>query len=120
RLDLPPPALACIASFVFPRPRSLPDLHPFPTRRSSDLPEDTIAARSIVYLSLSFDHRVLDGAVAASFTSRLIQLLETPEELNQADRKSTRLNSSHVKISYAVFCLKKKKNKTNRSESKQS
>src|SRR5690606_39427511 len=30
----------------------------------------------------------------------------------QADRKSTRLNSSHVKISYAVFCLKKKK-KTN-------
>src|SRR5690606_40488021 len=26
-----------------------------------------------------------------------------------ADRKSTRLNSSHVKISYAVFCLKKKK-----------
>src|SRR5436309_4266246 len=30
------------------------------------------------------------------------------------DRKSTRLNSSHVKISYAVFCLKKKKNKTKR------
>src|SRR5690606_41174911 len=29
-----------------------------------------------------------------------------------ADRKSTRLNSSHVKISYAVFCLKKKKHKT--------
>src|SRR5690349_23138852 len=28
------------------------------------------------------------------------------------DRKSTRLNSSHVEISYAVFCLKKKKNKT--------
>src|SRR5690606_39453563 len=28
------------------------------------------------------------------------------------DRKSTRLNSSHVKISYAVFCLKKKKTKT--------
>src|SRR5690606_41849102 len=30
------------------------------------------------------------------------------------DRKSTRLNSSHVKISYAVFCLKKKKNNTNK------
>src|SRR5690606_24844373 len=28
----------------------------------------------------------------------------------ELDRKSTRLNSSHVKISYAVFCLKKKKN----------
>src|SRR5690606_41562310 len=33
-----------------------------------------------------------------------IGLYETP-----TDRKSTRLNSSHVKISYAVFCLKKKK-----------
>src|SRR2546426_5813265 len=32
-----------------------------------------------------------------------------------ADRKSTRLNSSHLVISYAVFCLKKKKKKTNRS-----
>src|SRR2546427_1984997 len=32
------------------------------------------------------------------------------------DRKSTRLNSSHSQISYAVFCLKKKKNLTNRSE----
>src|SRR5437870_7316150 len=32
------------------------------------------------------------------------------------DRKSTRLNSSHVAISYAVFCLKKKNNKTDRSE----
>src|SRR5690606_40679897 len=33
--------------------------------------------------------------------------------LNYIDRKSTRLNSSHVKISYAVFCLKKKKEKSN-------
>src|SRR5690625_6053238 len=32
-------------------------------------------------------------------------------ELSDQDRKSTRLNSSHVAISYAVFCLKKKKNK---------
>src|SRR5690554_6994270 len=31
-----------------------------------------------------------------------------------ADRKSTRLNSSHVRISYAVFCLKKKKKKNTR------
>src|SRR5688572_32779066 len=31
---------------------------------------------------------------------------------NARDRKSTRLNSSHSQISYAVFCLKKKKNKT--------
>src|SRR5256885_6018365 len=32
-----------------------------------------------------------------------------PEENRTADRKSTRLNSSHLVISYAVFCLKKKK-----------
>src|SRR3989442_8037704 len=32
-----------------------------------------------------------------------------PEEFGLLDRKSTRLNSSHVRISYAVFCLKKKK-----------
>src|SRR5437868_7761761 len=33
---------------------------------------------------------------------------ETPVDLAAEDRKSTRLNSSHVSISYAVFCLKKK------------
>src|SRR5690606_40481057 len=33
----------------------------------------------------------------------------TVSTLSTEDRKSTRLNSSHVKISYAVFCLKKKK-----------
>src|SRR5436309_11844496 len=32
------------------------------------------------------------------------------------DRKSTRLNSSHVKISYAVFCLKKKKKRTKKKK----
>src|SRR5690606_39297059 len=36
---------------------------------------------------------------------------ERAPELAREDRKSTRLNSSHVKISYAVFCLKKKKKK---------
>src|SRR6266700_5907932 len=34
------------------------------------------------------------------------------------DRKSTRLNSSHVKIAYAVFCLKKKKNKKREDNTK--
>src|SRR2546427_8727256 len=34
-----------------------------------------------------------------------------PADLRKADRKSTRLNSSHSQISYAVFCLKKKKTK---------
>src|SRR5207249_9546821 len=36
--------------------------------------------------------------------------------VTNSDRKSTRLNSSHVSISYAVFCLKKKKNKHNNHE----
>src|SRR2546426_7912551 len=44
------------------------------------------------------------------------------EEVNlrvsrKRDRKSTRLNSSHLVISYAVFCLKKKKNKTTANHS---
>src|SRR5256885_7217962 len=34
---------------------------------------------------------------------------EAAEQIHQGDRKSTRLNSSHLVISYAVFCLKKKK-----------
>src|SRR5437870_10654304 len=42
------------------------------------------------------------------------EVLENRNELRpNGDRKSTRLNSSHVAISYAVFCLKKKKNKNN-------
>src|SRR5688572_31782200 len=36
----------------------------------------------------------------------------------RADRKSTRLNSSHSQISYAVFCLKKKKKKKNKQKHK--
>src|SRR6266480_7251451 len=36
-----------------------------------------------------------------------------PDRVRRRDRKSTRLNSSHMSISYAVFCLKKKKKKIN-------
>src|SRR5690349_23857412 len=39
-----------------------------------------------------------------------VDLEQAAEVHRQRDRKSTRLNSSHVEISYAVFCLKKKKN----------
>src|SRR5690625_5380612 len=39
--------------------------------------------------------------------------VEDIEEPTMQDRKSTRLNSSHVAISYAVYCSKKKKNKKN-------
>src|SRR5690606_41062008 len=39
-------------------------------------------------------------------------LIQQQRTIDYQDRKSTRLNSSHVKISYAVFCLKKKKTQT--------
>src|SRR5689334_24412518 len=45
------------------------------------------------------------------YPGRLDRLDHRPER----DRKSTRLNSSHSSISYAVFCLKKKKNKTQKT-----
>src|SRR2546427_7486564 len=40
----------------------------------------------------------------------------TGEDVKKGDRKSTRLNSSHSQISYAVFCLKKKKKRFAHSE----
>src|SRR5687768_18285070 len=43
------------------------------------------------------------------------RLLTVDAELARRDRKSTRLNSSHGYISYAVFCLKKKKSKNKKS-----
>src|SRR5690606_40146603 len=45
----------------------------------------------------------------SSLTSNTWILLAAEPNKPKVDRKSTRLNSSHVKISYAVFCLKKKK-----------
>src|SRR5690554_836185 len=44
-------------------------------------------------------------------TSSTEKFSGSPWPLSETDRKSTRLNSSHVRISYAVFCLKKKKKK---------
>src|SRR5690349_22040859 len=46
---------------------------------------------------------VLDSSVAARAPPRMLP------RRHPGDRKSTRLNSSHVEISYAVFCLKKKR-----------
>src|SRR3712207_7554044 len=43
---------------------------------------------------------------------RTVQALDDGVAAARTDRKSTRLNSSHANISYAVFCLKKKKKKT--------
>src|SRR5690606_40279279 len=57
---------------------------------------------------------VLRGALVQAYlqaTGKPAEELETEDifDPRKVDRKSTRLNSSHVKISYAVFCLKKKK-----------
>src|SRR5690606_19844103 len=72
------------------------------------------ASLSIQLINLeSFDYNEANGEVNYS------TILSADLTINKIgdvytfniDRKSTRLNSSHVKISYAVFCLKKKKNK---------
>src|SRR3712207_8528265 len=55
--------------------------------------------------ALDFDVRV---EVLANHRQRVLELHQSP---HRQDRKSTRLNSSHANISYAVFCLKKKKHK---------
>src|SRR5690554_7572861 len=46
-----------------------------------------------------------------------LKKLKLDVDLGEQDRKSTRLNSSHVRISYAVFCLKKKKKKKKKNNS---
>src|SRR5204863_7712923 len=55
------------------------------------------------------------GPDAAAVSERILVLYlpfpDNRDRLDCPDRKSTRLNSSHVEISYAVFCLKKKKKK---------
>src|SRR5690349_22397555 len=48
-------------------------------------------------------------------TSGRVKIFPERNTRSYLDRKSTRLNSSHVEISYAVFCLKKKKTKHNNS-----
>src|SRR3989454_8269245 len=53
--------------------------------------------------------RCAPGGVRAGLNARALHI---PQFGRTADRKSTRLNSSHLVISYAVFCLKKKKNHT--------
>src|SRR3712207_7487395 len=45
----------------------------------------------------------------ASQTRKFAVVFPTDQKMGGRDRKSTRLNSSHANISYAVFCLKKKK-----------
>src|SRR5690606_41175144 len=76
--------------------------HSFPTRRSSDLEVDDHSRRACGAVGDAPRVDAADGVSAR----------EGVKERScggGVDRKSTRLNSSHVKTSYAVFCLKKKK-----------
>src|SRR5438874_13260402 len=80
-------------------------------------PRSTLFPYTTLFRSLpSPKARFLDGGVTQIRSQKIIgnspSLRTTPNEI---DRKSTRLNSSHVEISYAVFCLKKKKKKNNKS-----
>src|SRR5205814_8836390 len=93
-------------------------LHSFPTRRSSDL--FTSGWASPVYIDcrkLIFYPRLrgqlVDFAVATLARDVGFEQFDVVAggETAGIDRKSTRLNSSHLGISYAVFCLKKKKKK---------
>src|SRR5690349_23120697 len=58
------------------------------------------------------------GGARGAARLRLAGQRARAEERDRADRKSTRLNSSHVEISYAVFCLKKKTTGKNQPEHK--
>src|SRR5258707_9807448 len=60
------------------------------------------------YTTLFRSRHRADPLVRLDSGHRLPRELDAREEVAHLDRKSTRLNSSHANISYAVFCLKKK------------
>src|SRR5687768_17805108 len=81
----------------------------FPTRRSSDLPfvrPDVVPVLGLLGATAGVDDD--EGFHIAVLVIVIVGEFEVRIGLGQ-DRKSTRLNSSHGYISYAVFCLKKKK-----------
>src|SRR5207249_11083717 len=84
-----------------------------PPPRSALFPYTTLFRSLIWNRCQEITHRNLVQSMQRplfTFHSMRIPTLETSRlKLRTLDRKSTRLNSSHVSISYAVFCLKKKK-----------
>src|SRR5690606_40801328 len=93
--------------------------HSFPTRRSSDLVANVYEGAEDSFQAAAFNGKPAIGIDIlkrpnANVIATVDGIMDTLPELRSLlppgtqDRKSTRLNSSHVKISYAVFCLKKK------------
>src|SRR5439155_25909017 len=95
------------------------DLHSFPTRRSSDLlpiaPGTNFRLRGSTGIEFSVQLPIVQAPFRVYYAYNVNRLHESIVaqqpfiDQSEIDRKSTRLNSSHVAISYAVFCLKKKK-----------
>src|SRR5690625_6612380 len=98
------PSLVSFFLRIRPPPRST--LFPYTTlfRSHAIKFSDKIIAYQIRYTSDS------EYTIYVKSNSNISE--EDINEIRSRDRKSTRLNSSHVAISYAVFCLKKKKEKT--------
>src|SRR5699024_12469990 len=107
-----PRVLLC-TYFSFPPVVSLPCsgahrvLHSFPTRRSSDLGH--LWAATPAALPRQQEEPPPCPSATLPDSSPRSRSAMSPMDMAVADRKSTRLNSSHVSISYAVFCLKQKK-----------
>src|SRR3712207_7880619 len=85
-------------------------------------PRSTLFPYTTLFRSCVGYHPVLFGEVLGreDLLGRALLDEKAPAHYNLfilcKDRKSTRLNSSHANISYAVFCLKKKKNQNNKIE----
>src|SRR5437660_12371090 len=90
-------------SFCFRSSGATRDLLSFPPRRSSDLSQSGVQVLSMQLGVMPIVSTV--GGLPEYQPPGGPMVFGQPAE----DRKSTRLNSSHVAISYAVFCLKKKK-----------
>src|SRR5205807_10482247 len=106
------PSSPVFSSFFFHCSAAHRDLHSFPTRRSSDLFDARIAhPDGELRVAYENDRLTIDTPVPAELVWKGKTKKIKPGK-HEIDRKSTRLNSSHLVISYAVFCLKKKKKKT--------
>src|SRR5438067_8422825 len=98
--------------FFFKRYPHHQDLHSFPTRRSSDLSPTSVPPSRWQFARWHGATRGSESrpsALALHGREKARRPAASDRVTASRDRKSTRLNSSHVSISYAVFCLKKKK-----------